>query len=88
MLRRARKRNGIERLHAHPLRHSFSVSALTHGMDLMTLKETLGHTDIRTTSRYLAMAEQQLIARQHKVNPLDRVPLPKTVRKPMRRQSE
>jgi len=88
VLRRARRRSGIERLHAHLLRHSFSVSALTDGMDLMTLKETLGHTDIRTTSRYLAMAEQQLIEQQRKVNPLARVTLPKTVRKPMRRPED
>lgn len=81
VLRRARQRSGIERLHAHLLRHSFSVSALTNGMDLMTLKETLGHSDIRTTARYLAMAEQQIIEQQRKVNPLDNVTLPKAIRR-------
>lgn len=50
-------------------------------MDLMTLKETLGHSDIRTTSRYLAMAEQQIIEQQRKVNPLDNVTLPKAIRR-------
>lgn len=80
VLRRARQRSGIDRLHTHLLRHTFSVTALTAGMDLMTLKETLGHADIRTTSGYLAMAEQQLIAQQRKVNPLADVALPKAVR--------
>ncbi|MCC6629876.1 MAG: tyrosine-type recombinase/integrase [Chloroflexi bacterium] len=81
VIRRARERSGIERLHAHLLRHTFSVSALGGGMDLMTLKETLGHTDIRTTSIYLSMSEQQLIEQQRKVNPLAGVALPKAVRK-------
>lgn len=48
-------------------------------MDLMTLKETLGHSDIRMTSPYLAMVEQQIIEQQRKVNPLDQVVLPKSV---------
>jgi site-specific recombinase XerD len=81
VIRRARQASGIERLHAHLLRHSFSVTALSGGMDLMTLKETLGHADIRTTSIYLSMSEQQLIERQRKVNPLADVALPKAVRK-------
>ena len=61
MLRRARRRSGIGRLHAHLLRHSFSVAALRGGMDLMALKETLGHEDIRITSIYLSMSESQLL---------------------------
>ena len=81
VIRRARDGSGIERLHAHLLRHSFSVTALSGGMDLMTLKETLGHADIRTTSVYLSMSEQQLIEQQRKVNPLANVTLPKAVRK-------
>jgi site-specific recombinase XerD len=81
VVRRARRRSGIDRLHAHLLRHTFSVTALTGGMDLMTLKETLGHADIRTTSGYLSMAEQQLIEQQRKVNPLANLTLPKAVRR-------
>jgi len=80
LLVRARRKSGIERLHAHLLRHSFSVTALRGGMDLMTLKETLGHADISTTSVYLSMSEQQLIEQQRKVNPLAGVTLPKSVR--------
>ncbi|HET8627151.1 MAG TPA: tyrosine-type recombinase/integrase [Thermomicrobiales bacterium] len=81
VLRRARRRSGIARLHTHLLRHSFSVAALRGGMDLMTLKETLGHEDIRTTSIYLSMSETQLLEQQRKVNPIAGVALPKAVRK-------
>ena len=80
VLQRAKRTSGIARLHAHLLRHSFSVAALGNGMDLMTLKETLGHGDIRTTSMYLAMSEQRLIAQQRKVDPFANITLPKTVR--------
>ena len=81
VLRRARRRSGIERLHAHLLRHSFSVAALRNGMDLMTLKETLGHEDIRTTTIYLTMSEAQLVERQRQVNPVAAIALPKAIRK-------
>ena len=84
MLRRARRRSGIGRLHAHLLRHSFGVAALVGGMDLMTLKETLGHEDIRTTSIYLSMSEAMLLERQRRANPLANVALPTAVRKPRR----
>jgi site-specific recombinase XerD len=39
-------------------------------MNLMTLQETLGHADIKITSIYRSMSEQQLIAQQRKVNPI------------------
>jgi len=54
VLRRARIKSGIARLHTHLLRHSFGVTALQDGMDLMTLKETLGpriSAPPRSTSR-------------------------------------
>lgn len=81
VLRRARGKSGIARLHTHLLRHSFSVAARRSGMDLMTFKETLGHEDIRTTTIYLSMSAAQLIEQQRKVNPIAGVALPKAVRK-------
>lgn len=50
-----------------------SATVLASGMDLMTLKETLGHADIKITSIYRSMSEQQLIAQQRKVNPIGQV---------------
>jgi len=47
----------------------------------MTLKETLGHSDIRTTAIYLSMSEAQLLEQQRKVNPIARVALPRAVRR-------
>jgi integrase/recombinase XerD len=84
VLRRARRKCDITRLHTHLLCHSFSVAALRGGMDLMTLKETLGHEDIRTTTIYLAMSEATLIEQQRKVNPLAGIVLPVAIRKKSR----
>jgi len=37
----------------HTLRHNFATHSLQSGLDLMTLKEMLGHTSLSTTSVYL-----------------------------------
>jgi integron integrase len=37
----------------HTFRHSFATHALQSGMDIRTLQELMGHTDVRTTMGYL-----------------------------------
>ena len=50
----------------HTLRHSFSTHSLQSGMDLMTLKEMLGHTSLSSTSVYLHLS---LIDQSNKRSP-------------------
>ena len=44
---------GIEGVHAHLLRHSAASMALANGMNLVAVRDLLGHSSIMTTSRYL-----------------------------------
>lgn len=54
------ERAKIKDFRFHDLRHCFATYSLMKGGDLISLRETLGHTDIRTTERYAkAMFEGQ-----------------------------
>lgn len=48
----ALKKVGIEDFTFHDLRHTFASHLVMNGVDLMTIKELLGHKDIKMTMRY------------------------------------
>lgn len=58
--------NGI---YPHKLRHSFSVAFVKNGGDLSILRDLLGHTDIKTTSLYVNMANSDKV---HALDALNR----------------
>ena len=63
------KAAGIKKeVHTHTLRHSYATHLLEDGMDIMTLKDLLGHQNIETAMEYLHIAQ---LDSQHIFSPLD-----------------
>jgi integrase len=65
----ARKAAGIQKLMTvHTLRHTYATHLLEDGLDIVTIKDLLGHECIQTTMVYLHVAQQ---GRRAPFSPLD-----------------
>ncbi len=65
------RRAGIgRRLTCHLLRHAFATHLLEDGTDLRTIQAMLGHTSLRTTTRYLHIRSDHI---ERVRSPLDRL---------------
>lgn len=58
--RRIRKLAELDDVRLHDLRHTFASLAAAQGMSLQTIKELLGHSQIRTTLRYAHLTKDHL----------------------------
>ena len=76
LIRRLRITSGVDKLHAHLLRHTFSVNFLAAGGDLETLRRILGHELLEVTKRYLrGLQDAQVRAKYQEYSPVDRMNL-------------
>ena len=71
VVRQARKSAEIKKqVTTHTLRHTFATHLLEMGLDLITIKEQLGHESVMTTMIYLKVAR---LNRSRAFSPLDKL---------------
>jgi site-specific recombinase XerD len=71
VIREATKKTSIQKhVTIHTLRHTYATHLLEEGLDIVSIKELLGHAHIETTMIYLHVAQQ---GRQIPFSPLDRL---------------
>lgn len=71
MFRKLKKITGIERLHAHLLRHTFATVYLVNSGDMLTLKTILGHTSLKMVEHYVHFAPAYVLRNFDEYSPLD-----------------
>jgi site-specific recombinase XerD len=64
------RKSGIEDFRFHDLRHTFASNLVMEGVDIMTVKDLMGHKDLTMTLRYSHLAPNH---KMRAVNILDRV---------------
>jgi len=64
----SRKLNLNEDYHLHTIRHTFASNLVQRGVDLYTVKELLGHSDLKTTQIYSHLKRSNLIEAVTKLN--------------------
>lgn len=71
VVKEAARKSGIKKhVTSHVLRHTYATHLLEMGLDIMTLKDLLGHADIQTTLVYLHIAQ---LGRGRAFNPMDKL---------------
>ncbi|MBN1271607.1 MAG: tyrosine-type recombinase/integrase [Candidatus Aminicenantes bacterium] len=55
----ASRRAGIKGLTLHDIRHTFASRLVRAGVDLITVKDLLGHYSVKTTERYIHSNKEQ-----------------------------
>jgi site-specific recombinase XerD len=57
-----RARSGATRVRPHRLRHTYATELAAAGIDLMVLRELMGHVSPETTAKYVHLAPEMLAA--------------------------
>jgi integrase/recombinase XerD len=62
MLRRlkdAAERAGVKQATLHKFRHTYATRLLEDGCDIVTVQHLLGHSDLKTTRKYLSPDQER-----------------------------
>jgi site-specific recombinase XerD len=62
LFRRHRATSGASRVRPHRLRHTYGTELATAGMDLLVLRELMGHASPETTAGYVHLSPMTLAA--------------------------
>jgi integrase/recombinase XerD len=62
LLTRIGTRAGVVNVHPHRCRHTFAITFLRNGGNLLTLQELLGHESLDMVKRYARLAERDIDA--------------------------
>jgi site-specific recombinase XerD len=71
LLRRLGKRAEVTGVAPHRFRRTFAVWSLRAGMDVFTLQRLMGHADLATTRRYVALVDDDLRASHKRFGAVD-----------------
>jgi len=57
-----RERTGATRVRPHRLRHTYATELASAGIDLMVLRDLMGHASPETTAKYVHLSTETLAA--------------------------
>lgn len=73
IIKRIKEDTGIDKLHAHLLRHTFATLYIVNGGDIKSLQAILGHTSLKMCENYLHLASSYSISQYKKYSVVDRL---------------